>query len=677
MPGEPAVRGQPLLQVFERAFRRADAAVERLVAPEHNPLKLTGAIAVASFAVATVSGVLLLLWYTPSLGAAWPSVVAMGDRPFTAGLVRSLHRYGSDAAVAFTAIHLVRLFVERRFTGVRWWAWLTGVLALGVLWLVGWTGYWLVWDQRAHRVAEGTAQMLDVLPVFADPLSRAFLTDEGVNSLLFFVVFFAHMLVPVGVVVLLWLHIARLSRPAWITRGAAAAWTLGGLVALSLIWPADVAAPAHMAEVAARFTMDAWYLAPLALTDRLSGPWLWALSLGGGVALLSIPWTLRAAPVAAPAAVVEARCNACTKCYNDCPYDAIAMVPRTDGHDRYTLVSSVDPAKCVSCGICAGSCDSAGVGVPWFDALEERHRLDGWLKEDEASGRSPFVLFLCGSAGAELGVEPGTGQAAALPGWRVEVLPCAGWLHMLTVERAIRRGAAGVLIASCDEGACRYREGATWARERFEGRREPAMRPGFEDRTRRVALGAGGTAELLAEARAFEGRTAAGARSRSVPRWLGGAVVVAGSALFTLVGSDLPYATPAPALGSELAVSVKAAGEASEICRAVSEEEKAAMPVHMRRDQICERGRTEVRLLVEIDGEVAVDRPVRANGLWRDGASIAVVEVPVAVGSHRVRVAIAEGEAGTWTHDDQRELVFEADRRRVFSYDSVGGARWR
>ena len=86
-------------------------------------------------------------WYRPSVHQAYASVAATVG-PWAAGLMRSLHRYSSDAAMFFALVHALRLFFERRFTGPRWLAWVTGIVGLGVLWFVGWTGYWLVWDLR-------------------------------------------------------------------------------------------------------------------------------------------------------------------------------------------------------------------------------------------------------------------------------------------------------------------------------------------------------------------------------------------------------------------------------------------------------------------------------------------------------------------------------------------------
>lgn len=133
---EPGVRADGLLRRGERLFQLLDAALGRFLPVAWNPFLHTGAVAITSLAVATVSGILLLLWYQPSVHGAYASVAAMGEAPLTAGLVRSLHRYSSDAAMLFILVHALRIVFERRFGGARWLAWVTGIAGLGLLWLM-------------------------------------------------------------------------------------------------------------------------------------------------------------------------------------------------------------------------------------------------------------------------------------------------------------------------------------------------------------------------------------------------------------------------------------------------------------------------------------------------------------------------------------------------------------
>ena len=85
--------------------------------------------------------------------------------------------------------------------------------------------------------------------------------------------------------------------------------------------------------------------------------------------------------------------------------------------------------------------------------------------------------FICAeSAGADLTLDPITGISTDLPGYRLLRVPCAGWVHPLMIERALRHGAAGVLMVTCGPGECLYREGALWAEQRITGQREPSLR---------------------------------------------------------------------------------------------------------------------------------------------------------------------------------------------------------
>lgn len=661
---EPPVLGEGLLRALERPFLAADRWIDRALPEDLNPLARTGAIANANFAIAVVTGCFLLLWYVPSVHQAWDSVNAMGAAPLTAGLMRSLHRYSSDACIFFLTLHALKLTFARRFGGARWLAWVTGVVSVGILWITGWTGYWLVWDEPARQVALVSAKALDVLPIFIDPLVRGFLYDDGVNSLLFFVVFFIHMLVPMAAVIGLWLHITRLARAKWLPTRAMWGWILGSLVVLSLVLPAGIEAPARMAVEPETFAMDWWYLAPLLLAERLSGGAAWGWLLLATVLIGTMPWTL-ARRRAEVAAVEEKRCNSCRKCESDCPYAAISMAPRTDGKD-FEFVASVDPSLCVGCGICAGSCDSSGVGVSLAPMIELRRDLGSWF---EAGGDEGLAILCAEGAGGRLAVGA-EGACADLPGWRVLPVPCVGSVHPLVVEKALRGGATRVVLAACGPGDCRFREGAFWTELRMAGRREPTLRTDkvSTDAVRVLRLG---PAQDLAAA--LDG----GVRTRgrrfgpvvAASLWL----AVSGIVWALSVGPWWSALDESP----QLVVSLKHPGQVGEDCRQLTEAEQAALPIHMRTTEECERRRADVRVQVDVDGARVLDAAYPPAGLWGDGNSIAIERLPVSAGTHTVAVRLADGldpEAWGWT--ETATLEFEPRRRRILTFGRNDGFVW-
>jgi coenzyme F420-reducing hydrogenase delta subunit/Pyruvate/2-oxoacid:ferredoxin oxidoreductase delta subunit len=577
-------------------------------------------------------------------------------------------------------LHAARYTFARRFVGPRWLAWVTGGLAVFILWFVGFTGYWLVWDERAQQIALGTAKMLDLLPVFVDPLSRSFLVDSSIKSLFFFLVFFAHMLIPLAMMFVLWLHITRLSRPRFLAGRKLSLWILVTLGVMSALWPARSADPAGMLSPPVGFTMDYWYILPIALTDRLSGGMLWLLFVVPSMMLLTVPWWL-ARGHASPAVVDAAKCNACEKCFVDCPYGAITMVPRISPDEKHPVQASVNPRKCVGCGICSGSCDTAGIGIAQPSQLDARKHLDAWLARAIGDGETPVVAFLCADSGAAaVHIDPATGRAAELPGYICWALPCAGWLHSLTIERAFRHGAKGVLIAACGPGACQFREGALWTEQRIEGGRAPALRDEKVDRSRvRVLrLHRFERRELLAQAAAFRsgGSKRDTARARRVPAVATAAALAIGLGGGTVLGSDLPYAT---GIGKEpvLTVSFNHPGRSEDRCHEVTEAEKAALPPHMRQDRVCDRGRSPVRLRVAIDGMVVHEESYGPHGIFGDENSIAVVHVPVTEGIHRVEVAVGDSaDPSEWTFTDARRIEFLRGRRHVTLFDRTQGFSW-
>src|SRR6185436_13934633 len=70
---EPAVRGEKLLRRLENGLLQIDRLVERALPPALNPLGQLGAMANTCLIIAVISGVALLLWYTPSVHLAYDS----------------------------------------------------------------------------------------------------------------------------------------------------------------------------------------------------------------------------------------------------------------------------------------------------------------------------------------------------------------------------------------------------------------------------------------------------------------------------------------------------------------------------------------------------------------------------------------------------------------------------
>jgi coenzyme F420-reducing hydrogenase delta subunit/ferredoxin len=444
-----------------------------------NPFHHLGALTIYFFWIILVSGIYLFLFYDTSVSGAWLSLERITHTQWYAGgVMRSLHRYASDAAVITMLLHMTREFLRGRYRGVRWYSWFTGVPLLWLVFIFGITGYWMVWDQLAQYVAVSTARLMDWLPIFSDPMVRNFLSNETVNERFFTLMAFIHLVgLPIALVLGLWFHLLRVRLPRINPPRVLMAGSLLALLALSLAAPAVSHPPADLGAVPAELRIDWFYLAIYPLLDLSSEGALWAGLWGISLFLCVLPWLppLKHPPAAE---VRLADCTGCEFCAEDCPYGAIEMVPRSDGR-HFALEARVDPALCVSCGICTGSCPSSspfrkqrplptGIELPYFTMDELKRRLEE--AAGSTSGPGPRIVLV----GCDYSV-PVSGLAQ--PGVGMLSLPCAGMMPPAAIDYLLRVGGAdGVLIAGCDSGDCHFRHGDRWVEDRVARERMPKLR---------------------------------------------------------------------------------------------------------------------------------------------------------------------------------------------------------
>jgi ferredoxin/coenzyme F420-reducing hydrogenase delta subunit len=678
---DSTMRGRRFLDGVDRWFRRLDGITHRYISEQYHPFIQAGAIANFMFVVAVITGFALLIWYSPSVHYAYDSVASMAEKPYTAELMRSLHRYSSDAFMLFVIFHAFKVFFGARFTGSRWLAWITGIIGLLIIWFDGWLGYWLVWDERGAMIATATAKMVDVLPVFAEPLKASFLTDDSFNSVLFLIVFFLHMLIPVAFGIAIWLHVSRLNKPMFITNRNFSIILLVSLIVVSLLFPADIEGRADLMSAPEDVRIDYFYLLPLILTERLHGGTLWLIFLAGFVTLSSIPWLMRRRKKESPPVVDEIKCNGCVQCFYDCPYNAITMVPRQHGNPKKSeFVAEIDHSICVSCGICVGSCDPVAIDYPNLSPWEIRRKLDRWLDDENRSFEGQFVAFVCGnSAGSSLTIDPDSGLCKEMPGYVVSTLPCAGWIHPVLIERALKNGADGVLVMGCESDPD-FRLGADWLGDRIEGERHPEFRKDrFEmDDILFLKLDKPEFNKFLQEAQDFRKKRSAGESVQSGKRsyWK---TSIAGLAILSIVAVLTVWPSsagvPLPERDSELVISFKKEG-APEYAE---ERDTEGLGAHMQRDDVQRVvRRSDVAVRVIADGDTVFEDEYRPKGIFRRGYSSGIITIPLDPGVYDIEVHFGDvlEDGIDWKRSEIRELDIVRAERVVLLFNEQQGYRW-
>lgn len=466
-----------LRRTLRAGFARIEALLDRVFPPAWQPLYHLGALSFFCLWIVFVSGLYVYAFFDTGTIDAFQSVESMSTRYWWhAGVMRSLHRYASAGMVLFMFLHLLREFSLDRYRGSRWFTWVTGVIIIWFVYISGITGYWLVWDQLAQFVAIRTSELIDAIGIFGEPIARNFLTPASLDDRFFSLMLFLHIAIPLILLMVMWIHLQRVTRPEINPARGLAILMLVAFVALALVMPATSQAPADLGRVLGRIGLDWYYLGTYPLADVIGARGL--LGLLGVITIILVALPLMPPMRRPPAATVNLEfCNGCERCVHDCPYEAVVLVPRTDNLP-FQHEARVNPSLCVSCGICTGACPTAtpfrqrgrmiaGIELPHL-ALKDLRALTDKAAQGLTGDRRVIAI------GCDHGVDL---KGLAEQGVGIVRLPCTGMLPPPFIDYILSRDLAdGVVLTGCAEEACQNRNGIAWTEARIEGERDPHLR---------------------------------------------------------------------------------------------------------------------------------------------------------------------------------------------------------
>jgi len=678
-----AGRHKPLVKKGLRWLERLSLAVEepvnRLVKRQaFNPLYHTGTITVFLLVIVLVTGIYLTMFYQFGFDASYEAVSRI-ESNLVGRIMRATHRYASGAVVITALLHGWRMLFEDRFRGARWLAWVSGVVMAAFIWIIGITGYWLIWDERAQVITQTFVNLLDDLSVGTRLLFNYLLTDAAGTGWIFVVgVITVHLGLSAVLGLFFWLHVKRLRRPKLFPPHY---WMLGLTLVLvlgAIIVPVGMLPQGALNQLPKRIPVDLFYLAYLPAGLNWSQWVLWGDAFLLTAVVSAVPWLLVRKPLP-PIKVIDDRCTGCTLCAVDCPYKAIEMVPRTDGK-HHKFIAVIDPSMCVSCGICIGSCPPKALTLGdqpfqplWNQTLAlasrqsdmpvhmvftcERHAYQGgasYLK----TGELTYVL-----PDGKVSTQPGEGAR------QLEIVPltCVGMAHPDLMTQALEAGAQSVQVIGCPPEDCANREGNLWLEERLKRERLPRLRRGWENAP--IDVDWVPPNEFL---RALRHRAPAGEATTyklSLPELKWGHFVPAAAIMiavlaFQLWFSERPF-VPFPA--EEAQVEVLLRHQSGYPIRNVSEQFTEGVglsdPTHLQ---------------LVVDGDVVLDEvyvPASAN------QPIYIFEqVDIPTGDHLLKLIVTDGNAaqqvlfeGEISLNDNEVLTLEYEDGRPAGGDPVAG----
>lgn len=460
---------KPFVRTLDKPIAKLEGLINQLTTERFNPLYHLGTLAIFFLLVLTATGIYLTIFYRPGTETAYSSVELISSNWF-GQMMRSIHRYASDAFMVVALLHALKSLASGRFWGSRWLAWVSGWVIVVLTWLTGVLGFWMVWDQRAQWITEA------FIALMKGPVAVTFLSTNLASSTFsaFVIALFLHIFIPLGFTVLLFVHVLRLARTRLISPRWMMAFSAAGLILVSLLLPFRSALPANLDHVIESVQLDIWYLGYLVLFEQWGSLALFLVGSLILVLLILLPWLARGTHPG-PAVVTGSKCTGCSLCSVECPYHAIEMLEREEempgGEKR---MARVYPDLCTGCGICVGTCATMGIELKQMPTKEVyREGLLARVQKQAAAGLSPVIVITCqrqvaaGSLSRFLskdGIDK-SGEVISC------VLPCTGMVDPLWTKELFTAGASDIALVSCPYDDCANREGPQWLASRFKRRK--------------------------------------------------------------------------------------------------------------------------------------------------------------------------------------------------------------
>ncbi len=164
------------------------------------------------FVVQLVTGLLLMLSYSPSTTTAWASVHYI-EQSAAGHFLRGMHHFTSHALIILCGVHVVRVLLVRAFRAPRELLWITGLLLFPLMLVWAISGNPLTGGLKGVSQIEVEGNIIGSTPWVGPIIQRIFIGGEEVGHLTLTHLYFLHVgLLPLLVIGLLLFHIAQVYR---------------------------------------------------------------------------------------------------------------------------------------------------------------------------------------------------------------------------------------------------------------------------------------------------------------------------------------------------------------------------------------------------------------------------------------------------------------------------------
>ncbi|MDO8580711.1 MAG: cytochrome bc complex cytochrome b subunit [Candidatus Omnitrophota bacterium] len=123
-----------------------------------------GSMSFFLFISQVLTGILLLVYYRPTVDEAFQSVKFITTQAYMGWLYRQIHAWGANLMIIIVFLHMLRTFVTGSFKKPREITWIIGVFLFILTLVFGFTGYLLPWNQLAYWATTVGTEIAGAIP---------------------------------------------------------------------------------------------------------------------------------------------------------------------------------------------------------------------------------------------------------------------------------------------------------------------------------------------------------------------------------------------------------------------------------------------------------------------------------------------------------------------------------
>jgi quinol-cytochrome oxidoreductase complex cytochrome b subunit len=172
-----------------------------------------GVISLVLYGILTVTGVLLMFYYVPSVERAYVNIQELQTEVAFGQLMRNMHRWSAHLMVVAVILHMVRVFYTGAYKPPRQFNWVIGVMLLLLTLLGSFTGYLLPWDQLAFWAITVGTNIAGYMPLFGSQIQLLMLGGPQVGQEALTRFYVLHiMIIPLSIALITSLHLWRVRK---------------------------------------------------------------------------------------------------------------------------------------------------------------------------------------------------------------------------------------------------------------------------------------------------------------------------------------------------------------------------------------------------------------------------------------------------------------------------------